>query len=74
MRIADAKSRGVRVALSIDGSKSSGTEILKLPILDDLFEHEVFVNVGRSMLQRFQMSGQTLADHVVADRLLRRAS
>lgn len=70
MRIAEAKSRGVRVALSIDGSKGSGTQILNLPIPDDLFEREVFVSIGRSMLKRFQMSGQSLEDHVVADRLL----
>lgn len=69
-RIGDAKSRGVRVALSIDGSKGSGTQILDLPIPDDLFEREDFVNIGRSMLKRFQMSGQSLEDHVVADRLL----
>lgn len=70
LRIADAKARGVRVALSIDGSKSSGKNLLELPIPEGLFEHEVFVNVGRSMLKRFQMEGQTLEDHVVADRLL----
>jgi DNA adenine methylase len=68
LRIAEAKSRGVRVALSIDGSK--GTQILNLPIPDDLFEREVFVSIGRSMLKRFQMSGQSLEDHAVADRLL----
>ncbi len=47
--ITDAKDRGAAVALSIDGSKKSGSKILDLPIPDGLFEREVIVNVGRSM-------------------------
>lgn len=69
-RIADAKKRGVRVALSIDGSKTTGVELLNVGIPDGLFEREVMVNVGRSMLKRFQMGGQSLEDFVVTDRLL----
>lgn len=68
--IASAKDRGVRVALSIDGRKNTGDGLLSLPIPDGLFEQEALVNVGRSMLKRFQMGGLTLEDHVVADRLL----
>lgn len=68
--IADCKERGVRVALSIDGSKRSGDLICDLPIPDGLFEREKHVNVGRSMLRRFQMGGETLEGEVVADRLL----
>lgn len=68
--ITDAKRRGVSVALSIDGTKKSGSTICDLPIPDGLFEREVLVNVGRSMLRRFQMGGETLEGEVVADRLL----
>jgi DNA adenine methylase len=68
--IAECKQRGVYVALSIDGSKRSGNLICDLPIPDDLFEREHYVNCGRSMLRRFQMSGETLEGEVVADRLL----
>ncbi len=68
--IADCKSRGVYVALSIDGSKRSGDVLCDLPIPDGLFEREAFVNCGRSMLKRFQMNGRTLESEVVADRLL----
>jgi DNA adenine methylase len=68
--ISDCKSRGVFVALSIDGSKRSGNTICDLPIPEDLFEREVFINVGRSMLKRFQSNGKTLESEVVADRLL----
>lgn len=64
------KHRGVYVALSIDGTKKSGEMICDLPIPTDLFEEEIFVNVGRSMLKRFQMEGQTLESEVVSDRLL----
>lgn len=69
-QIADCKSRGVNVALSIDGSKRSGEIQCGLPIPEGLFEREVFVNCGRSMLRRFQMGGQTLEGEMVADRLL----
>lgn len=64
------KSRGVFVALSIDGTKRSGDKICNVPISDGLFETEALVNCGRSMLRRFQMAGQTLENEVVADRLL----
>lgn len=68
--IAECKSRGVRVALSIDGTKRSGDMVCDLPIPHGLFEREVLVNCGRSMLRRLQMGGQTLEGEVVADRLL----
>lgn len=68
--IADCKSRGVHVALSIDGTKKSGDHICELPIPEGLFEREAFVNCGRSMLKRFQMNGKSLEEHEVADRLL----
>ncbi len=64
------RSRGVYVALSIDGTKKSGNLVCDLPIPDALFEEEIFVNLGRSMLRRFQMSGSTLEGEIVADRLL----
>ncbi len=68
--IADCKARGVYVMLSIDGTKYSGRKLCDIPIPDGLFEREVFVNVGRSMLKRFQMDGQSLERHEVTDRLL----
>ncbi len=68
--ISDCKARGVRVVLSIDGSKQSGNRICDIPLPPGLFEREVFLNCGRSMLKRFQMDGQTLEQEVVADRLL----
>jgi DNA adenine methylase len=35
-----------------------------------LFAREEVVNIGRSMLRRFQMTGETLEAEVVKDRLL----
>lgn len=69
-QIEEAKRRGVYVALSIDGTKKSGEIICNLPIPDGLFEKEIFLNLGRSMLKRFQMEGETLENEVVSDRLL----
>jgi DNA adenine methylase len=68
--IAGCKARGVFVALSIDGTKRSGSHVCELPVPAGLFEREIFINCGRSMLKRFQMNGRNLEDEVVADRLL----
>jgi DNA adenine methylase len=64
------KSRGVNVALSIDGTKRSGDLICNLPIPDGLFEREILIDTGHSMLKRFQMNGKSLDGEKVADRLL----
>jgi len=68
--ISDCKSRGVYVALSIDGKKKSGNLICDLPIPESLFEREVFIHCGHSMLKRFQMGGKELSGEIVHDRLL----
>ena len=68
--IADCKARGVRVALSIDGTKKSGSVECANEAPAGLFVREASVNCGRSMLRRFQREGQTLEDEVVHDRLL----
>lgn len=68
--IGRCKKRGVFVALSIDGTKRSGNMICDLPIPAGLFEQEVYIDCGRSMLKRFQMGGKTLETEKVADRLL----
>jgi len=65
-----AKSKGVKIALSIDGNKKSGDYICDIPIPKNLFKTEIFVNCGRSMLKRFQMEGKTLEREIVSDRLL----
>lgn len=68
--IAKCKSRGVYIALSIDGKKQSGNMICNLPIPKGLFKHEIYISCGRSMLKRFQMEGKSLENEEVADRLM----
>lgn len=69
-KIEECKNRGVKVALSIDGTKKSGNVVCGLPIPAGLFEREIFVSLGSSMLKRFQLEGQTAEEHHVSDRLL----
>ena len=64
------KRRGVSVALSIDGHKRSGREKLDVEIPDGLFEQEIILEGGPSMLKRFQSRGRSLHEERVADRLL----
>ena len=68
--IAEAAARGVHVALSIDGSNRSGARNLPVDMPVGLFRREVAVPLGRSMLRRFQMGGETLEAEMVSDRLL----
>ncbi|RBP78017.1 DNA adenine methylase [Rhodobacter sp. 140A] len=68
--IAACKARGVYVVLSIDGTKKSGNHYCDIDLPEGLFERELMVNVGRSMLKRFQMGGQTCEAEGVSDRLL----
>lgn len=70
MAISDCKARGVRVALSLDGTKKSGGVTCALDLPTGLFDREILVDLGRSMLKRFQMGGQTLEAEGVHDRLL----
>ncbi len=68
--ITACKARGVLVALSIDGSKKSGRQDCDIPLPEGLFEREVMITLGRSMLRRFQLRGGSGEGEVVTDRLL----
>jgi len=68
--IHQCKKRGAYVALSIDGTKRSGEMVCNVPLPKGLFEREIMIHCGRSMLKRFQMNGKTLESEVVHDRLL----
>jgi len=68
--ISRCKKRGSFVALSIDGSKKSGQNVVDVGAPEGLFARELQVNCGRSMLRRFQMDGRTLERELVSDRLL----
>lgn len=68
--IQECKRRGVFVVLSIDGTKRSGGVVCNIKLPRGLFEREILVHCGRSMLRRFQMNGKTLEKEIVQDRLL----
>jgi DNA adenine methylase len=68
--VSDLKRRGVFVAVSLDGTKKSGGKTVTLPIPEGLFEREVYVELGSSMLKRFQLADQNGNEHHVSDRLL----
>ena len=64
------KEQGAFVALSIDGSKFSGDKWIDLGIAEGIFAEEIDINLGGSMLKRFQLSEQNTSLHRVTDRLL----
>lgn len=68
--LAHLKSKGVFVAVSLDGTKKSGDYKVDLPIPEGLFLREEMVHLGSSMLKRYQLKDQTAEQHHVADRLL----
>ena len=65
--IEKCKEKGVHVALSIDGTKRSGNLICDLPLPNGLFEREMLIDIGHSMLKRFQMNGRTLEGEKVSE-------
>jgi len=68
--IEGCKQRGARVLLSLDGTKKSGTVRADVVAPDGLFEREILIDCGRSMLRRFQKRGQNMSGETVHDRLL----
>ena len=64
------KARDAKVLLSLDGKKISDMAVLKLDIPEGLFEREISIDCGSSMLQRFQKRGETMENERVHDRLL----
>lgn len=68
--IGQAKERGVKVALSIDGTKKTGKKKVPLPLPVGLFERQATINCGYSHLRRFQLGGATMEGEIVTDRLL----
>jgi DNA adenine methylase len=62
--------KDVKVILSLDCKKKSGKVQLPLVIPKGLFNREVRVDVGKSMLRRFQKNGMEMHGEDVEDRLL----
>jgi DNA adenine methylase len=68
--IRKCKERGAKVMLSIDGKVKSEQIDLKLHYPEGLFEHEILIPRGSSMLKRFQKKGLNMEGEAVHDRLL----
>jgi DNA adenine methylase len=68
--INEIKNKNGFVALSIDGKKKSGEKNIILDYKETLFEEEVFIELGGSMLKRFQLKESDTLKHRVQDRLL----
>ncbi|UFU00173.1 Dam family site-specific DNA-(adenine-N6)-methyltransferase [Radiobacillus kanasensis] len=68
--IASCKRRGAKVMLSINGKRRSGNEDIGVQVPEGLFEREVYVNCGISMINRLQRTGQIMINEDVHDKLL----
>jgi DNA adenine methylase len=64
------KTRGAKVLLSLDGMKKSGRVFTDIDVPAGLFEREVLVDCGGSMLRRFQKRGENMRGERVHDRLM----
>lgn len=69
-KIAECKDRGAYVMLSINGTRESKKKDISVDIPSGLFERELMVNCGTSMIDRLQNSGKGMSDEVVHDKLL----
>lgn len=69
-KIAECKDRGVYVMLSINGTRESNKKDISVTLPDGLFEREIFVNCGTSMIDRLQNAGQKMQNEVVYDKLM----
>lgn len=68
--INNCKQRGVKVMLSINGKKKSGKEDIGVEPPTGLFEREILVNCGVSMINRLQREGKKMIEENVYDKLL----
>lgn len=69
-KIAECKDRGAYVMLSINGTRESQKKDISVEIPEGLFERELSVNCGTSMIDRLQNSGKEMENEVVHDKLL----
>lgn len=69
-KIYECKQRGVKVMLSINGTRRSGSEDIGVITPEGLFERGAFVNCGISMVNRLQKQGDTMDNEIVQDALL----
>lgn len=66
----EAKNRGARIMLSINGKKKSKKQDIGIEIPYDIFERYIYIDCGVSMINRLQRQGQSMLDENVHDMLL----
>ena len=69
-QISTCKQRGAYVMLSINGMRESKLKDISVNYPVNLFERELIVNCGTSMIDRLQNSGKAMENAQVHDRLL----
>lgn len=68
-KIRACKDRGVKVLLSINGTRESRKKDISIVAPDGLFEREILIDCGKSMIDRLQNSGQEMQNEEVHDKL-----
>ena len=69
-KINECKQRGAYVMLSINGTRESKKKDISVNIPAGLFEREIAVNCGTSMIDRLQNAGKDMENEIVHDKLL----
>lgn len=69
-KIKECKARGIYVMLSINGSRESNKKDISITPPDGLFERDIAINCGTSMIDRLQNAGNAMDNEVVYDRLM----
>lgn len=69
-KIAECKDRGAYVMLSINGTRESQKKDISVEIPNGLFNRELLIDCGTSMIDRLQSSGKEMSNEVVHDKLL----
>lgn len=69
-KIAECKTRDVKIMLSINGRKNSGKTDISATPPDGLFERHLFIDCGISMVDRLQNAGKSMNGKKIADQLL----
>lgn len=69
-KIKECKDRGIYVMLSINGSRESNKKDISVTPPVGLFERNIPINCGTSMIDRLQNAGNTMENEVVYDRLM----
>ena len=68
-KIRECKGRGVKVILSINGTRESKKKDISVIVPSDLFEREIYIDCGKSMIDRLQNSGHEMKNEEVHDKL-----